>query len=105
MATVTDVKVKDYCDTVYNDLTGMKMRIDEMIGSLERTYGADSEVYGIHSRHLCELAEFIEWKLQILTKVCPFDWKGMNKGVESTVSVASPEKITGPDFSGGYVGG
>ncbi len=105
MATVKDIDVKGYCDTIHNELSGMKKRIDAMQENLERTYGAESEVYEIHSRHLCELADFIDWKLQILMKVCPFDWKGIGEEYESTVSVGPSEKPAGPDFSGGYIGG
>jgi hypothetical protein len=45
----------------------------------------------------------IEWKLQILMKSCPFEWKGADKDIES-VSVGRAD-TTGPDFSGGYIGG
>ncbi len=105
MATVKDINVKNYCDTVYSELSGMKKRIDAMMDGLEKTYGTESEVYEIHSRHLCELADFIDWKIQILTKVCPFDWKGMGEEYENTVSVGEAEKSEGPEFSGGYIGG
>jgi hypothetical protein len=100
-----NINIESYCDTLYNELSGMKTRIDAMKENLARAYGAGSTVYEVHSRHLGELADFVEWKLQILTKVCPFEWKGMDKDAESTVSVSSPENMVGPDFSGGYVGG
>jgi hypothetical protein len=50
------------------------------------------------------MAEYIEWKLQVLEKGTPFDWKTAGRSVESDVSVRSPEN-KGPDFSGGYLGG
>ncbi len=105
MATVKDVDVRRYCDTLSTELSDIKKRIEAMREQLEKAYGTDSTVYEVHSRHLGELAEFVDWKIQILTKVCPFDWKGMDKDVETTVSVSSPEKSAGPDFSGGYIGG
>jgi hypothetical protein len=105
MATVNDIKLRNYCDVINNELSVMKKRIDALREDLERTYGAESSVYDLHSRHLGELGEFIDWKLQILMKVCPFDWKGRDKDVETTVSVSSPDKSTGPEISGGYLGG
>jgi hypothetical protein len=105
MATVNDIKLRNYCDVINNELSGMKNRIDAMKEGLARTYGAESTEYDVHSRHLSELGEFIEWKLQILMKVCPFDWKGLDKDIETTVSVSSPDKSTGPEISGGYLGG
>ena len=104
MATVKDKKVYDYCDAVNNELASMKMRIHELQDDVKKIYGPDNELARAHGRHLCELADMIEWKLQILMKACPFEWKGGDKDIES-VSVGQTEATTGPDFSGGYVGG
>jgi hypothetical protein len=103
MATVKNIKVNDYCDAVNSELAGMKARIHELQEDVKRTYGPDNEVALAHSKHLCELADMIEWKLQILMKSCPFEWKGADKDIES-VSVGRAD-TTGPDFSGGYIGG
>lgn len=105
MAMVKDINVKGFCDTVYTELSGMKERILAMRDDLARTYGAESELFGTYERHLCELADQIDWKLQILSHACPFDWKGSATGVESIVSVRQPENVGETDFSGGYIGG
>ena len=76
-----------------------------MKDELEFTYGKDSEPFRNYERHLVELAGQIEWKLQILSHACPYDWKGSAEKVESIVSVQPPEVMTAPDFSGGYIGG
>jgi hypothetical protein len=47
----------------------------------------------------------IDWKLQLLMKACPFEWKGGGKDIERDVSVESVKKQPDIDFSGGYVGG
>ncbi len=101
MATIKDAKVRNYCDAVDKELSGMKEKITMLLENVRGTYGEESEIFRAHERHLAELADFIDWKLQILMKACPFDWKGRDKDVESTVSV-SP---SGTDYSGGYVGG
>lgn len=105
MATAKETLVKGYCDTVYMDLAGMRKKLLDMRDNLERTYGANTEIFAKYDRHLCELADQIEWKLQILAKACPFDWKGSEEGVESIVSVGQSEEIKESEFSGGYVGG
>ncbi len=105
MATVTDINVKGYCDTVYTRLTDIKKSIEDMRDNLEHTYGVESELFEVHDRHLCELADFVDWKLQILMKVCPFEWKGRDEGIESSVSVSPPENLRDTDVSGGYMGG
>jgi hypothetical protein len=54
------------------------------------------------------MAEYIDWKIQVLEKGTSFDWKtakGNKEEVESDVSVRETDNRTGPDFSGGYVGG
>jgi hypothetical protein len=108
MATAKEIKEKVYFDEVYNELEGIKMRIFELREALARTYGADSKIFLAHDRHLLEMAEYIDWKRQVLEKGTSFDWtvaKGNKGEIESDVSVLAPENRTGPDFSGGYVGG
>lgn len=105
MATVKNTKITNYCDDLNNELSGMKMRIDALLDDVKDAFGADAEVLRAHEQHLTELANIIDWKLQILMKACPFDWKGRDKDFESNVSVSAPEKVTGPEISGGYLGG
>jgi hypothetical protein len=105
MATAKMIDVKGYCDKLYTELGGMKKRIDALREELAATEGKDSELFRTHDRHLMDVGEYVDWKLHILEKACPFDWKGEDEGVETVVSVRPAETVTGPDFSGGYVGG
>ncbi len=108
MATANEVKEMAYFEEVYEELEGIKMRIYKLREELARTYGKDSPMLMAHDRHLVELAEYVDWKLQVLEKGTAFDWKtakGSQRDIQSDVSVLSPENITGPDFSGGYIGG
>jgi hypothetical protein len=108
MGSVREIKkttVTSFCDEVYTELAGMRMKIITMSEDLSAAYGDDSLPLNMFKRHLSELSDQIEWKLQILSHVCPYDWKGSKEEVESTVSVRQTETIAGPDFSGGYLGG
>jgi hypothetical protein len=105
MATLKNEKVNSYCDALNTELVNMKTRIDLLREDVKKTYGPDNELARTHERHLAELGDTIEWKLRILMKACPFEWKGGDKGIESAASVAQVEKTVGPDFSGGYIGG
>jgi hypothetical protein len=106
MATAKVLNEKGYLLEVYRELEGIKERINGLREDLAKTYGREGPVFMTHDRHLLEMAEYIDWKLQILEKGTGFDWKAAGeKDVENTVSVRSPEIGTGPDFSGGYVGG
>jgi len=107
MATAMEMKEKAYFEDVEKELEGIKMKIYLLREELARTYGKDSPVLITQDRHLVELAEYVDWKLQVLEKGSAFDWKtakGSRKNVESDVSVQPPE-VTGPDFAGGYLGG
>ena len=100
-----DTMTKAFCDDVFTELEGIRLRIMTMKDELEFTYGKESEPFRNYDRHLVELADQIEWKLQILSHACPYDWKGSVEKVEVDVSVQELEVPTGPEFSGGYVGG
>jgi len=107
MATARELKEKIYFEEVYKVLEGMKMKIYVLREELAKTYGKDSRELLTQDRHLIELAEHIDWKLQVLEKGSAFDWKaakGNKPEVQTDVSVRPPD-ITGPDFSGGYIGG
>ena len=107
MATAMEMKEKTYFEDVDKELEGIKRRIYLLREELARTYGKDSTVLMAQDRHLVELAEYVDWKLQVLEKGSAFDWKtskGNMAHIESDVSVPSPD-ITGPEFSGGYLGG
>ncbi len=105
MATLKDIK-KGLCDDVYTELAGMKQKIVALQNKLARSYKAEDDILGLCDRHLHELVDQIEWKLQILSHACPYDWKGSAEVEyqENTVSVGPAETFE-TDFSGGYVGG
>lgn len=105
MATTVDRKIKGYCDTMFHELSEMKRKVLALEDELAKVYGIEDEHYEIQARHLCEISDFIDWKLQILVKACPYDWKGLGDDVETIVSVRTPETASGPEISGGYLGG
>ncbi len=105
MAITKDMK-KGVCDDVYAELSGVKNKIVALRDKIARTSTADDEMVRLYGRHLSELAEQIDWKLQILAHACPYDWKGSSgrEYEENIVSVGPVERMT-TDFSGGYLGG
>lgn len=108
MATAKEIKERVYFEEVYNVLEGFKKRLYLLREALARTYGKDSRMFLDHDRHLREMAEHIEWKIQVLEKGTSFDWKtirGNRDKIESAVSVLPPEAAAGSDISGGNVGG
>lgn len=105
MASLMNVKEsKGFCDEVYTLLADMKEKIIELKGrSVAESPGKDIEG-GMFGRHLGELADQIDWKLQILSHSCPVDWKGSADYAE-TAQVNTTEKSEDIEFSPGYVGG
>ncbi len=105
MASLMNAKEsKEFCDEVYTKLADMKERIIELKDrSVAKSPGKDIEG-GMFGRHLSELADQIEWKLQILSHSCPVDWKGSAEYAE-IAEVNTIEKSADIEFSPGYVGG
>ena len=108
MGTAMEMKEKTYFEDVDRELEGIKRRIYLLREELARTYGKDNPMLIAQDRHLVERAEYVDWKLQVLEKGTSFDWKtsrGSGNDIQSDVSVRVTESSTGPDFSGGYLGG
>jgi hypothetical protein len=103
MANVTDIK-NGICDEVFVELEAMKDKLAVLREKVECSYPAEDTFLGLQERHLYELAEQIEWRLQILSHACPYDWKGSADFEDNIVSVGPAEKFD-TDFSGGYIGG
>jgi len=103
MGSYKDVKdSKGFCDQVFTELSGMKERI---AGMRNDSRGSDNEVVEMFDRHLAELVDEIEWKIQILAHSCPYDWKGSLE-FENDVQVNEVERAPDSDrFSAGYLGG
>lgn len=105
MASLMNVKEsKGFCDEVYTTLADIKEKILELKDrSVAKSPGKDIEG-GMFVRHLSELADQIDWKLQILSHSCSVDWKGA-ADYEETAQVDTIEKFGDVEFSPGYVGG
>jgi len=106
MASVMNMKEsKGFCDEVYNKLADMKKTIIEL-KNRSSVGGPITDIDGgKFVRHLTELADAIDWKLQILSHSCSYDWRGASD-YEAVAQVnemgRAPESDT---FSGGYIGG
>ena len=92
MATAMDEK-KKYCDELLGELAYMIQNIKDLREQGALAYGRDSDVFRAHDHHLGDLEEYIDWKLQILTTACPFEWNGLGDSVESTVSVRQMSNV------------
>lgn len=106
MASVMNVKEsKEYCDDVYTQLIGMKKNILDLKSRSSSGSQASDIDGGKFSRQLTELADDIDWKLQILSHSCPYGWQG-GADYESEAQVDEMGRAPDSDkFSGGYVGG
>ena len=105
MSAVKAITEMEYLKEVFSELEAVKGRVLALRRDLAEVSDGAGKNFMDHDRHLLELAEYIDWKLQVLEKGTPFDWKAAGTIVESDVSVRSPEKGAGPDISGGYLGG
>lgn len=105
MATARVINEREYLREVYEELEAIKLKVMALRSDLATITGREGRLFHEHDRHLFELAEYLDWKLQVLEKGTPFDWKAAGTVVDTEVSVRPPEATAGPDFSGGYIGG
>jgi hypothetical protein len=105
MASARSINMSNYCDSVYDELMDAKSRILGLAECIDQMQGQEKEMVKTHIRHLHDIANTIDWKLEILTKVCPTDWNRYSAGAESSVSVRSPEGFEKDFAAGGDVGG
>lgn len=98
--------INNYCDSLYSELAGMKETLGDFLARINHMEGKDKAVLSSHIRHISELIQTIDWKLEIFSRECPVDWNKLGKESESSASVPSSESLKNPDFpSGGYAGG
>ncbi len=105
MATAKKIKINGYCDEVSEKLMSIKESIHMLQEDAKKVYGEDRGLSKSYVQHLCELADMVEWKLQLLMKACPFEWKGTDREYDRVASVAFSEEIAKSDFSGAYIEG
>jgi len=104
MASAKDINIKNYCDSVYDELMDAKSRILGLAGCVEGMKGEEKEMLKTHIRHFHDIVNTIDWKLEILTKVCPATWTKYSKGAESA-SVKAPESFEKDFAAAGDMGG
>lgn len=106
MASVMNVKEsKEFCDEVFTQLTEMKEKVIKLRDRSSAGKPISDTDGGKFTRQLTELADHIEWRLQILSHSCPYEWKGASD-YEGNAQVDEMERAPDSDkFSGGYVGG
>ncbi|MCL5024699.1 MAG: hypothetical protein M1497_15295 [Nitrospirae bacterium] len=91
MAASKDLTYKNYCDTVYTELTNTKARLLDLVKSIEMMGVPEKERLMSHIPHLLDIVNMIDWKLDIVVKVCPVDWQGFEGKFETTASVGVEE--------------
>ena len=83
-ATIREViGVREYCDTVYRDLSEMKAKAYDIICKVEQMPVEARKLYRDRYFELFDLTDYIEDKLSALTKECPLDWRPLREDIES----------------------
>ena len=105
MASIKSRGIKNYCDSMYGELSDMKSRLLTFVRDIEDMRGSEKEMLKSHIPHFQDIVRTIDWKLEILSKVCPFDWAGYREEVEKTVSVRVDEWAQKESVGDGSLGG
>lgn len=104
MTALKTTNMKDYCNSLYDELNEMKSRLGDLIKEIEGFKGGDQEHVTSHADHVREIAKNIDWKLSIIAQACPLD--RFAEGAEDTASVPLEEpEARSKRAGGGSVGG
>lgn len=104
--TARKTDVNDYCNSLYSEMASMKDRLGEFMAQLDSMGAKEKEKLGTHYKHLNELIQTIDWKLEIFNKECPVDWQMLGKTSEGPASVPTSEEFKAKDYpTGGEAGG
>jgi hypothetical protein len=91
-----------FCNDVFTQLSDIKKKIV----ALEKSSNAGGMLNDIDGgkfvRQLAELAEQIDWRLQILAHSCSHTWTGSSDYEGAEVDATSAKDV---EFSPGYLGG
>jgi hypothetical protein len=100
------IDINGYCDCLYSELSNMKDSLNAFLTQIDLMGGKEKGVLSSHVKHLHELIQTIDWKMEIFSKECPVDWNKFGKESDSTTSVPLSESLRERDFpSGGFAGG
>ena len=100
------INTNNYCECLYSELSNIKDSLDAFLIQLDLMEGKDKGHFDTHAKHLNELIQNVDWKMEIFAKECPIDWNNFGKDVESSTSVPTSDKLKEKDFpSAGYAGG
>jgi len=106
MAKAGDIEVGNYCDRVYEELSRMKEKLVGFVKEIETMTEPEREMLKPHIQHFEDIVKTIDWKLEILMKVCPLDFTKYGGEVERTPLFLPTEETPGKEFAaGGYIGG
>ena len=105
MASRKNIGYGNYCNRMYTELVDMKKKLLDFVSEIEHMKGPDRESLEYQIPHFQDMARTIEWKLEILTRVCPFEWAGY-PDVEKTASIRVDEEFVQKEVIGaGNIGG
>lgn len=99
--------IKDYCDSMYGELTGMKARLYDILRVIERMPREEQAKIRPQTEELHILVGDLSRKIDRLLQECPADWSKGKMEIEE-IKEQLTEKINWWDathIAGGYVGG
>ncbi len=78
-----DIDVRKYCESVYRELSDMKKKAFGIVCNVE-TSTVEEEARRAEYLELFDLVDYIEKKLESLTKKCPSDWRRTKQQIEGS---------------------
>ncbi len=82
--------LENYCDSIFDELTGISKQVRDLISKLERLEGKTKQQLEPEVNLLNEISHTIDWKLDIIDKTCPLAPNSSERDSESEISVRVP---------------
>ena len=100
--------IKDYCDSTYSELTGMKARLYDILAVIDQMPRETQAKIRPQTHELHILVGDLSRRIDRLMTECPADWSKAKMEIEELKGATQRKRSTGgmPRTSGeGYLGG
>ena len=102
--------VKDYCETVVNELAAWKTKMNEVSKKADALTGVDREKTAPIVKDLNAIMDDIDQRIAVLARECPSEWSDDKSNIDRKISQAKDKwkkvwGILGEDESEYGIGG
>ena len=80
--------IKDYCETVSNELNAWKAKLNEVTEKTEALAGVDREKAAPIVKDLSVIMDDIDQRIEVLARECPSEWSDDKSDIDGKITQA-----------------